>query len=170
LIQLPAPVTWRGQFFLPIFSVATGLDPVTKQENYSALSRPKNPSLPTARGSHVLRGCGRSKPLLPRPYAHPAAHRARTVIEAERMASIGRFKKMPQPCYREQRFLGSPRMAESPVARRTSVEMIEKYYAAHIKTNLDAASINIMRPKPNKTHKTAVVRAALPSPLSGQKA
>jgi integrase len=30
---------------------------------------------------------------------------------------------------------------------RTSVEMIEKYYAAHIKTNLDAAAINIMRPR-----------------------
>src|ERR1700680_1656958 len=30
---------------------------------------------------------------------------------------------------------------------RTSVEMIEKYYAAHIKTNLDASAINIMRPK-----------------------
>jgi integrase len=30
---------------------------------------------------------------------------------------------------------------------RTSVEMIEKYYAAHIKTNLDAAAINVMRPK-----------------------
>jgi integrase len=30
---------------------------------------------------------------------------------------------------------------------RTSVEMIEKYYAAHIKTNLDAAAINIMKPK-----------------------
>jgi hypothetical protein len=26
--------------------------------------------------------------------------------------------------------------------------MIEKYYASHIKTNLDAAAINIMRPKP----------------------
>jgi integrase len=33
---------------------------------------------------------------------------------------------------------------------RTSVEMIEKYYAAHIKTNLDAAAINIMRPKLKK--------------------
>ncbi len=33
---------------------------------------------------------------------------------------------------------------------RTSVEMIEKYYAAHIKTQLDAAAINIMRPKPKK--------------------
>jgi len=33
---------------------------------------------------------------------------------------------------------------------RTSVEMIEKYYAAHIKTNLDAAAINIMRARPKK--------------------
>jgi len=33
---------------------------------------------------------------------------------------------------------------------RTSVEMIEKYYAAHIKTQLDAAAINIMRPKPKQ--------------------
>ena len=38
---------------------------------------------------------------------------------------------------------------------RTSVEMIEKYYAAHIKTQLDAAAINIMRPKPKKTQKPA---------------
>ena len=30
---------------------------------------------------------------------------------------------------------------------RTSVEMIEKYYAAHIKTSLDAAAINVMRPQ-----------------------
>jgi integrase len=30
---------------------------------------------------------------------------------------------------------------------RTSVEMIEKYYASHIKTRLDAAAINIMRKK-----------------------
>ena len=31
---------------------------------------------------------------------------------------------------------------------RTSVEMIEKFYAAHIKSTLDAASINVRRPKP----------------------
>ena len=31
---------------------------------------------------------------------------------------------------------------------RTSVEMIEKFYAAHIKNTLDAASINVRRPKP----------------------
>jgi len=30
---------------------------------------------------------------------------------------------------------------------RTSVEMIEKYYASHIKTSLDAAAINIRRLK-----------------------
>jgi hypothetical protein len=33
---------------------------------------------------------------------------------------------------------------------RTSVEMIEKYYAAHIKTNLDAAAINVMKPRHKK--------------------
>jgi integrase len=36
---------------------------------------------------------------------------------------------------------------------RTSVEMIEKFYAAHIKTNLDAAAINIRRQKPKKSGK-----------------
>jgi integrase len=30
---------------------------------------------------------------------------------------------------------------------RTSVEMIEKFYAAHIKSTLDAAAINVMKPK-----------------------
>jgi integrase len=33
---------------------------------------------------------------------------------------------------------------------RTSVETIEKYYAAHLKTQLDASAINIMRPRSNK--------------------
>ena len=33
---------------------------------------------------------------------------------------------------------------------RTSVEMIEKYYASHIKTSLDAAAINIHKKKPSK--------------------
>jgi len=33
---------------------------------------------------------------------------------------------------------------------RTSVEMIEKHYAAHIKNTLDAASINVRRPKPSR--------------------
>jgi len=33
---------------------------------------------------------------------------------------------------------------------RTSVEMIEKFYASHIKNTLDAAAINVRKPKPNK--------------------
>jgi integrase len=38
---------------------------------------------------------------------------------------------------------------------RTSVEMIEKYYASHIKTSLDAAAINVRRSRlPKKTRKT----------------
>jgi integrase len=40
---------------------------------------------------------------------------------------------------------------------RTSVEMIEKYYASHIKTRLDAAAISVMRKK-----KAAVKAAAEP--------
>ena len=33
---------------------------------------------------------------------------------------------------------------------RTSVEMIETFYASHIKNTLDAAAINVRRPKPAK--------------------
>ena len=33
---------------------------------------------------------------------------------------------------------------------RTSVEMIEKYYASHIKNVLDASAINVRKPKPTK--------------------
>ncbi|WP_263358576.1 tyrosine-type recombinase/integrase [Acidicapsa ligni] len=33
---------------------------------------------------------------------------------------------------------------------RTSVEMIEKYYAAHLKTQLDASAINVMKPRQKK--------------------
>jgi hypothetical protein len=36
---------------------------------------------------------------------------------------------------------------------RTSVEMIEKYYASHIKDRLDAAAINIRKPKKGATTK-----------------
>lgn len=34
---------------------------------------------------------------------------------------------------------------------RTSVEMIEKHYAVHLKNTLDAAAINVRRPRPKKT-------------------
>jgi hypothetical protein len=33
---------------------------------------------------------------------------------------------------------------------RTSVEMIEKYYASHLKNSLDASAINIRRKKAKK--------------------
>jgi hypothetical protein len=43
--------------------------------------------------------------------------------------------------------------------------MIEKYYAAHIKTSPDAAAINVMRPKKNKSGKRAIQSTqALPQP------
>jgi integrase len=44
---------------------------------------------------------------------------------------------------------------------RTSVEMIEKYYASHIKTRLDAAAINVRRPRPPKQEVEAVRRGEL---------
>jgi hypothetical protein len=34
--------------------------------------------------------------------------------------------------------------------------MIEKYYAAHIKTSLDPAAIDVMRPKKKKKGKKAI--------------
>jgi integrase len=46
---------------------------------------------------------------------------------------------------------------------RTSVERIEKYYASHIKTSLDAAAINIMKPRVKKTARKQRVKQT-PSP------
>jgi integrase len=40
---------------------------------------------------------------------------------------------------------------------RTSVEMIEKYYASHIKNMLDASAINVRKPKPKKATAKAEV-------------
>ena len=37
---------------------------------------------------------------------------------------------------------------------RTSVEMIEKHYAVHLKNSLDAAAINVRKPRKPKTEKT----------------
>jgi hypothetical protein len=51
------------------------------------------------------------------------------------------------------------------------VEIIEKYYAAHIKTSLDAAAINVMRPKKNQRGRKAIQSTqALPQPLDGDAA
>jgi hypothetical protein len=48
---------------------------------------------------------------------------------------------------------------------RPSVEMLEKYYAAHIKTLLEPAAINVMRPKKNKKgEKTFQSTQASPQP------
>jgi hypothetical protein len=44
---------------------------------------------------------------------------------------------------------------------RTSVEMIEKYYASHIKNMLDAAAINVRRPQPVKKEVEAARRGEL---------
>lgn len=44
---------------------------------------------------------------------------------------------------------------------RTSVEMIEKFYAAHIKSTLDAASINVRCPKSASGKKPPVPRRAI---------
>lgn len=44
---------------------------------------------------------------------------------------------------------------------RTSVEMIEKYYASHIKNRLDASAINVRRPRPATKEIQAVRRGEL---------
>jgi hypothetical protein len=42
---------------------------------------------------------------------------------------------------------------------RTSVEMIQRFYAAHIINSLDAAAINVMRPTPRQRRKPADLAA-----------
>jgi hypothetical protein len=43
---------------------------------------------------------------------------------------------------------------------RTSVEMIGKYYASHIKTSLDSVAINVMRPKKRKSKEVNLTQVA----------
>jgi len=43
---------------------------------------------------------------------------------------------------------------------RTSVEMIEKHYAIHLKNTLDASAINVLKPKPKARRKSAAARPA----------
>lgn len=54
---------------------------------------------------------------------------------------------------------------------RTSVEMIETFYASHIKNTLDAAAINVRRPKPTKapTKKGTATRRGNPAELAEPK-
>jgi len=49
---------------------------------------------------------------------------------------------------------------------RTSVEMIEKYYASHLKTQLNASAINVMRPRPKKAVSKKGPRRVEASPLA----
>ncbi|MCY1314532.1 hypothetical protein D9M70_651910 [compost metagenome] len=53
---------------------------------------------------------------------------------------------------------------------RTSVEMIEKFYAAHIKTTLDASVINARKPKQRTNRARKMPRAAAPPPFHGNEA
>src|SRR6185503_14088015 len=47
---------------------------------------------------------------------------------------------------------------------RMSVEMIEKFYAAHIKNTLDAAAINVRKPKPSKKKRGKEAPSGDPTP------
>ena len=49
---------------------------------------------------------------------------------------------------------------------RTSVEMIEKYYAIHLKNTLDAAAINVRKPKPPAKKAGAAKKRGLPAPIA----
>jgi len=51
---------------------------------------------------------------------------------------------------------------------RTSVEMIEKYYASHIKNTLDAAAINVRKEKP-KARPPAKTNKRKPTQDAGQR-
>lgn len=43
---------------------------------------------------------------------------------------------------------------------RTSVEMIQKFYAAHVKDLLDASAINVRRPKPSRKRREGAPQEA----------
>jgi hypothetical protein len=43
---------------------------------------------------------------------------------------------------------------------RTSVEMIGKYHASHIKTSLDSVAVNVMRPKKRKSKEVNLTQVA----------
>ena len=52
--------------------------------------------------------------------------------------------------YISLRLLNGANIYELAKNCRTSVRTIEKHYAAHLKTQLDAAAINVMRPRQKK--------------------
>lgn len=52
---------------------------------------------------------------------------------------------------------------------RTSVEMIEKFYASHIKNTLDAAAINVRKPKPVRLSKVQLGNRSEPTGPAGRR-
>ncbi len=50
--------------------------------------------------------------------------------------------------YRSLRLLEGADIYQIAINRRTSVEMIEKYYASHIKNMLDAGAVSVRWPTP----------------------
>jgi len=52
---------------------------------------------------------------------------------------------------------------------RTSVEMIERFYAAHIKNTLDAAAINVRRSKPTKQSRPTPKNRPRATPRKGSR-
>ena len=53
--------------------------------------------------------------------------------------------------YISMRLMEGADIYQVPENCRTSVEMIEKYYASHIKNTLDASAINVRKQRPKKT-------------------
>ena len=49
---------------------------------------------------------------------------------------------------------------------RTSVEMIEIYYASHLKNTLDAAAINVRKPRPEPRIRSGLRKAEVVPPLA----
>jgi hypothetical protein len=81
-------------------------------------------------------------------------------IEVREKRGVGYCKSMPGAVRPFERLRSRLRPA--------SVSMIDEYYAAHIKTSLDAAATNVMQPKKNKG-KTAIQNTqASPADACGQ--
>jgi integrase len=97
-----------------------------------------------------------AKPILPEPTDHvfPGNHiklfngvLARTKLKCDRDGNR-RTAYSLRHTYICMRLMEGADIYQVAKNCRTSVEMIEKFYASHIKNTLDAASINVRRPKP----------------------